>query len=264
MKYLRLILQLIWRFWFYVNGALVVIVFYPAYYILLQRKEWFPQVFKLYKVCARLMVCNAGIFPKMVQKPKLEHNKPYVICPNHCSYLDIVTTYIAIADYFHFMGKAELRNIPLFGHFFKEMNIAVDRASIMSSHRAFQRAKDDIDKGISVAIFPEATIPDGAPRLGTFKNGAFKLAIEKQVPIIPIVFLDNWKRIPDGILRRMFAGGPGVSRIIVHDPVETKGMTEKDISSLKHKIYRIIDDTLHPDNKKQVSEIEIPHFSSNA
>jgi 1-acyl-sn-glycerol-3-phosphate acyltransferase len=244
MKYLRLILQLIWRFWFYINGALVVIVFYPAYYILLQRKEWFPHVFKLYKICARLMLYNAGIFPKTLKKTEILNGKPYVICPNHCSYLDIVTTYIAIPEYFHFMGKAELKNIPLFGHFFKEMNIAVDRASIMSAHRAFQRAKEDINKGISVAIFPEATIPDGAPKLKAFKNGAFKLAIEMQVPIIPIVYLDNWKRMPDGILRRMDAGGPGISRMIIHDPVETVGMTENDLPVLKNKVYRIINDSL--------------------
>jgi 1-acyl-sn-glycerol-3-phosphate acyltransferase len=245
MKSLRLIFQLIWRFWFYVNGALVVIVFYPAYFILLQRKEWFPKVFTLYKICARLMLYNAAVFPKILRKPKLKNNTPYVICPNHCSYLDIVTTYIAIPDYFHFMGKAELKNIPLFGHFFKEMNIPVDRSSIMSSHRAFKRAKEDIDEGISVAIFPEAAIPDSAPKLNAFKNGAFKLAIEKQVPIIPIVYLDNWKRMPDGILRRMFAGGPGISRIIIHEPVETTGMTEKDIPALKHEIHRMMEDSLN-------------------
>lgn len=190
------------------------------------------------------MLFNAGIFPKIIRKTKLLNGRPYVLCPNHCSYLDIVTTYIAIPEYFHFMGKAELKNIPLFGHFFKEMNIPVDRASIMSSHRAFQRAKEDIDKGISVAIFPEATIPETAPKLKVFKNGAFKLAIEKQVPVIPIVFLDNWKRMPDGILRRMFAGGPGISRMIIHDPVETTGMTENDLAALKNKVYKIIDETL--------------------
>lgn len=244
MKYVRLVLQLLWRFWFYLNAALVVLIFYPAYFILLQRKKWFPRVFTLYKVCARLMLYNAGIFPQVIRKSKLKNNTPYVICPNHCSYLDIVTTYIAIPEYFHFMGKAELKNIPLFGHFFKEMNIPVDRASIMSAHRAFKRSKEDIDSGISIAIFPEATIPDLAPQLNAFKNGAFKLAIETQVPIIPIVYLDNCKRMPDGILRRMYAGGPGRSRMIVHEPVETHGMTDADVNSLKNRVYKIIDDTL--------------------
>ncbi len=248
MKYVRLILQLIWRFWFYLHGALVVIVFYPAYFVLLQRKQWFPHVFRLYKICARLMLFNAGIIPKVIRHFTPEKGKPYIICPNHASYLDIVTTYVAIPEYFHFIGKAELKNIPLFGHFFKEMNIPVDRGSIMSSHRAFIRAKQDIDQGISIAIFPEATIPDTAPRLKPFKNGAFRLAIEKQIPVIPVTFPDNWKIMPDGILWRMRAGKPGITRMIVHQPISTAGMSENDVHELKQRVYNEIHQTLIRDS----------------
>jgi 1-acyl-sn-glycerol-3-phosphate acyltransferase len=191
-KYVLIPLQLLWRFWFYIHAAVVVIVFYPVYFVLLQRKAWFPHVFELYKICARIMLFNAGIFPRLLNRKLPPPGQPFVICPNHVSYLDIVTTYIAVPRYFHFIGKAELRNIPLFGHFFKEMNIPVDRGSIISSHRAFTRAQEDMDHGVSIAIFPEATIPEIAPRLKSFKNGAFKLAIDKQVPIVPILYLDNW------------------------------------------------------------------------
>ncbi|MFI5217978.1 MAG: lysophospholipid acyltransferase family protein [Bacteroidia bacterium] len=250
MKYFILSLQLLWRFWFFLHGALVIIIFYPVYFVLLQRKEWFPQVFKLYKICARLMLFNAGIFPKVIRKYVPEKNKPYVICPNHASYLDIVTTYVAVSDYFHFMGKAELKNIPLFGHFFKEMNIPVDRNSIRDSHRAYKRACDDIDKGISVTIFPEATIPETAPKLKSFKNGAFKLAIEKQVPILPVIYLDNHKIMPDGILRRMTAGYPGITRMVIHHPIETKGMKEADLPVLKNKVLMVLEEELYQSSLK--------------
>lgn len=244
MNYIRLILQLLWRFWFYLNGIIVVILFYPAYFVLLQRKEWFPKVFKLYKICGQIILFNSGVIVKVIRKSNTPIKKPYVICPNHCSYLDIITTYMVVSDYFHFMGKSELKNIPLFGHFFKEMNIPVDRSSIMSSHRAFMRASEDIDKGISVAIFPEATIPDNAPQLKVFKNGAFKLAIEKQIPMLPIAYIDNWKIMPDGILRRMRAGRPGTTRIIVLEPIQTNGMTEDDIPALKNKVFQVLQNTL--------------------
>jgi 1-acyl-sn-glycerol-3-phosphate acyltransferase len=244
MNYIRLLLQLLWRFWFYLNASLVVIIFYPAYFILLQRKAWFPHVFTLYKVCARLMLFNAGIFPKVIHLGKPQNGTPYIICPNHCSYLDIVCTYIAFPRYFHFMGKSELKNIPLFGHFFKEMNISVDRTSIRDSHRAFIRAADDLDKGISVAIFPEATIPEHAPRMKSFKNGAFRLAVEKQVPILPVVYPDNWRLMPDGILRRMRAGRPGRPRVIIHPPVSTLGMKDDEIPLLKNKVYGILETSL--------------------
>lgn len=186
------------------------------------------------------MLINAGIITKTIRKYKPQKNKAYVICPNHCSYLDIVTTYIAIPEYFHFMGKAELKNIPMFGHFFKEMNIPVDRGSIVSSHKAYQRAAEDLEKGISVAIFPEGTIPETAPRLKSFKNGAFRLAIEKQVPILPVIYPDNYKIMPDGILKRMHAGRPGIARLIVLPPIETTGLTKEDTEALKSKVYHLM------------------------
>jgi 1-acyl-sn-glycerol-3-phosphate acyltransferase len=74
--------------------------------------------------------------------------------------------------------------------------------------------------------------------MGRFKNGPFKLAIEKQIPIILITYLTNWKLLPEhsnGI------GHPGVSKIIVHEPVETKGMTEENMEELKEKVYAIIE-----------------------
>lgn len=244
LKYIRVMTQLIWRLWFYLHASVVVIVFYPFYYILLQRKSWFPHVFTLYRICARIMLFNSGIITQVTWRYKPKKGVAYIICPNHCSYLDIITTYIAIPEYFHFMGKAELKNIPLFGYFFKEMNIPVDRSSIISSHQAYQRAGEDLENGISVAIFPEGTIPETTPRLKSFKNGAFRLAIEKQIPILPVIYPDNYKLMPDGILRRMSAGRPGISRMVVFPPIETKGLTRQDIESLKVKLHRLLQDEL--------------------
>jgi len=168
---------------------------------------------------------------------------PCVITPNHSSYLDIVFTFTAIPFYFHMMGKAELGKVPLFRKFFDGMNILVDRSSIMASHKSLRRAADDLEHGISIAIFPEATIPDCAPQLGRFKNGAFKLAIEKQVPVLPVVFLDNYKLMPDG-KEKCKGGRPGVSRVIIKDPIPTIGMNEDDVSSLRTITFNVINDTL--------------------
>lgn len=119
------------------------------------------------------------------------------------------------------------------------MNIPVNRGSIKASHKAFERAKDDIDKNIGIAIFPEATIPECAPKLGPFKNGAFRLAIEKQIPVVPVTFLDNWKIFPDTEGSR-FLCKPGISRVIISNPIETKGMTDSDVSQLRQTVHDII------------------------
>ena len=150
--------------------------------------------------------------------------------------------YIAIPVYFHTMGKAELLKVPLFRRFFQRMNIPVNRKSNMDSHRAFKRAGNDIDKGISIALFPEGTIHHKAPLMGRFKNGPFRLAIEKQVPIVPISFLNNWLLLPDDFHNRV--GHPGIAHVIIHEPIPTKGLSEGDIEKLKADVYAAINKPL--------------------
>jgi 1-acyl-sn-glycerol-3-phosphate acyltransferase len=247
MNFFELVLRKTWRFLFFLNGVITFLFLYPVFYLLLKNENWFPKVFSLKRVWARLLINNVGIRCKVIRSPELRTTEPFIICPNHTSFLDIILTYIVIPRYFHFMGKAELKKVPFFNVFFDKMNILVDRGSIIASHRAFMRAGADLDKGISIAIFPEATIPASAPRLGRFKNGAFKLAIEKQVPIIPVVFIDNWHLLPDGIMRKT-GGAPGISRVYIHDPVLTRGYTESDVDLLRKKVFDLIEGTLRQYN----------------
>ena len=243
MNFFRLCVRKLWRVLFFLNGIVTFIFFFPFFSILLTREEWFPKVFWLKRVWAKMLIYDVGIRCKIVHSPIMDTSKPFIICPNHTSFLDIILTYIVFPRYFHFMGKAELKKVPFFNIFFNKMNILVDRGSIIGSHRAFLRAGDDLDKSISIAIFPEATIPACAPRLGRLKNGAFKLAIEKQVPIVPVVFIDNWRLLPDGE-RKKTGGTPGVSRVYIHDPIQTTGMTESDLDSLKKRVHNLIEETL--------------------
>lgn len=234
----------LWKCFFYVNAVTTFLVLYPAFWILLRSHKTFPLVFKLKRWWSKLLIAIPGLRYKVVESSHVKWPEPCIICPNHGSYLDIVMTYRVLPHYFHFMGKAELKKVPLFNSFFDRMNILVDRSSIVNSHKAFVRAAEDLDKGISIAIFPEATIPDCTPALGKLKNGAFKLAIEKQVPIVPIVYLDNWKALPDGPRKKKFPGQPTLLRVVIHDPISTKGMTEADLNQLKEKYKQVMDNTL--------------------
>ena len=112
----------------------------------------------------------------------------------------------------------------------------------MDSHRAFLRAASDLEKGISITLFPEGTILHNGPRIGRFKNGPFRLAIQAQVPVVPITFLDNWVLLPDDFLKR--TGRPGISRVIIHDPIPTLGMTEDDMETLKAQVFKAMKDPL--------------------
>lgn len=238
-----MMLRFLWRCLFFINGFVTLILLFPFFHLFLRKESGFRKAFLLKRFWAKLIISPVGLRCKVVRAPELDPNQPYILCPNHSSYLDIVLMYRVFIHYFHFMGKAELRKVPLFNTFFNKMNIVVERQSIIGSHKAYNRAIRDIDKGISVGIFPEATIPESSPELGRFKNGAFKLAIEKQIPIVPVVFLDNWRLMPD-TEGKWCKGGPGVSRVVVHDPIQTSGMTERDVAALRGRVFDLIRYTL--------------------
>jgi 1-acyl-sn-glycerol-3-phosphate acyltransferase len=248
MNYLLIIPRAIWKTLFLLNFILGLVVLYPFFYILLSKKEWFPKAFQLKKFWAAWIMTVPGLFLSVKRKgSKKDLPKTCIYCGNHVSYLDIIASYLVIPHYYVFMGKQELDKAPLFRIFFKEMNILVDRQSNIGSHRAFMRASADIDNGHSVFLFPEGTISSFG-KLRGFKNGAFKLAIEKQVPIVPVTFLNNWKLLQNGGYFKAF-GRPGISRVVVHEAIPTVGMTEQDLVSLRTKVYDVMQKELEKYNK---------------
>jgi 1-acyl-sn-glycerol-3-phosphate acyltransferase len=73
-----------------------------------------------------------------------------------------------------------------------------------------------------------------------FKDGAFRLAIEKQVPIVPMTFVNHWKLF--GEPTELFSRArPGVARAVVHAPIPTTGLTEADLVDLRRKVYEVIE-----------------------
>lgn len=186
--------------------------------------------------------------------PNLDKNQPYVICANHASYLDIILMYrILPKNRFLFIGKAELLKWPIINIFFKKVDIAVNREKRSSGMRSIIRAKQEIQDGWSIVIFPEGGIPIDAPRLSPFKNGAFKLAIDAQIPVLPVTIIDNWQLFNTDPLLTGRAR-PGMARVIVHDPIETAGMSKKDLINLRQQTYETINAPLVAHNKSLQDE----------
>lgn len=183
---------------------------------------------------------GSGLFPKIhyQQGKKYRIPQPSVVVANHTSYLDIVLSVFYIDDTAVYMGKYELLKLPLFRQFFLHLDIPVNRKSVTDAHRAFSLAGRKLDEGLSQVIYPEGTISSSG-QLRTFKNGAFRLAISRQVPIIPIVNFNNWKYLQNGGFLKSF-GGPGRPQILVGQPIETKGMTEEQVSELREKVHTFI------------------------
>lgn len=249
MNYLFILPRTLWKSLFVLNFVLGLIILYPFFYILLSKKERFPKAFQLMKFWARWILFVPGLFVKIKRDtPTGDLPQTAIYCANHASYLDIVINYVVIPHYFVSMSKREIEKAPLFRIFFREMNILVDRKSKTDSHKAFIRAIQEIDKGNSVFIFPEGGITNSGA-LQNLKNGAFKLAIEKQVPIVPITYLNNWKMLQNGGFLKV-RGRPGICNVIVHEPISTLGMKENDIDSLRTKVGDIFSNDLNHYNNK--------------
>ena len=177
---------------------------------------------------------------------EIEPNKSYMFCPNHASLLDPFVLIAISKNPIVFVGKKELVKIPVFGFFYKRVVIMVDRSSLESRKRVFKMAKERLQNGVSMAIFPEGLVPTEDVVLAPFKQGAFSLAIEFTIPIVPQTYYDckrffSWD---------VFKGRPGKLRIKQHKFIETKEMSVvNDMNQLKDKTFATIYQELTNDKK---------------
>jgi 1-acyl-sn-glycerol-3-phosphate acyltransferase len=104
-----------------------------------------------------------GIFYKFHYEEPIDWSKAYIICPNHASNLDISAMCVLVNNNNSFMGKQELADGLVTGLFFRSVDIPVNRESKMSSFRAFKKASEKLQEGISLVIFPEGMISDNYP-----------------------------------------------------------------------------------------------------
>jgi len=242
-------LRWLYKGWFVFVFFSSLVLLYIPFRILLYTPQRYYKAFWLKRIWARYLAYMSGVPPHIVRSAPFPE-PPYVICCNHSSYIDIIQMYNVVPRYFLFIGKYELLKWPLFNMFFKGMNIAVNRNDRSGAAKAFRKAAQAIDRGTSIAIFPEGTIPAYTPRMKPFKDGAFKLAIEKQVPIVPITFVDHWRLFGEPM--ELFARArPGIARVVIHDSIPTAGLSEADQAALRKRVYEVIEGPLLEDDAQQ-------------
>ncbi|SDL05681.1 1-acyl-sn-glycerol-3-phosphate acyltransferase [Catalinimonas alkaloidigena] len=221
-------------FWF----AFFYTLLFPWFWLFLRRKAWFRYTGPLNRIWAHLFYAFS-FFPIRVERRfRVKKGEQYIFCPNHASYLDIPTTGYALPGYITYMGKSSLARVPLFGYMFKKLHITVDRKSRMGRYRSLIAAREALERGSHLVIFPEGGIPDHPmPALAPFKDGPFRLALEKQLPIVPVTIPYNWIILPDDgkFLPRRHPG-----KVILHEPIVTQGMTIEHLEELKQRTYEVI------------------------
>lgn len=237
MQLLKYPFWLFYRIWFYVLVLVPIILFFPFILITISSEKTYPYFFKIARIWAKFVLMGMGFSLVLEGKLELEKNKSYVFVANHTSMTDIMLMLVVVKEHpFVFVGKKELEKIPLFGYIYKRVCILVDRKNNQSRKAVFDSAQKRINQGLSICIFPEGGVPEESVTLDEFKDGAFRIAIEHQISIVPMTFLDNKKRFPFAF----FSGSPGKMRVKIHNEISTKTMNLTHKNSLKQQVRRII------------------------
>jgi 1-acyl-sn-glycerol-3-phosphate acyltransferase len=224
----------------------VFTLLFPAYYVFLLNPKWNRVAHKLTQVWGKLLFFFSGIRVKRHWEFNFDPESTYIFCPNHFSYADIPLMAASTPGFFKFVGKRSLEKIPFFGHMYKKLYILVDRNSMMDSYKALTSCLEALDQEINLVIFPEGGIyAEDPPRLTKFKDGPFRMAIEKGIPIVPVTIPFNWIFLQDTKID--LKGLP--LKITYHNPIETKGMKLEDLKGLKEKTKMVIQEALDRENQ---------------
>jgi len=160
----------------------------------------------------------------------------YVVVSSHNSHLDAPAIVRTLPHPVYFVIKKELARIPLWGHAALNIGfIAVDRSDSQQARSEMARAVDSIRLGRRVLVFAEGTrSPDG--HLQAFKKGGFHLAVDAQVPILPVAVNGSHRLLPKGAP----AIRPGRLEVAVGEPIPTAGLTKDDVPALLERTHDAI------------------------
>ncbi len=163
-------------------------------------------------------------------------DKAYIYVSNHTSFLDLPGIRMIIPGEFKPMAKKELLKIPLFGWIARGATVIVDRSSVDSKKKSLDKLKEALLHGISILLFAEGTQNRTKEILQPFKDGAFRLAIDTQQPILPMVVIGAGKLMPPGTINLR----PGIIKIYVGHEIPIEGLTNVDLASLKQKTFDVM------------------------
>ena len=158
----------------------------------------------------------------------------YVVVANHISYLDTVVVFNGLPKYFRALGKKEFSKVPIMGFLYRQIVVMVDRSSDHSRAKSMRLMWRVLKNESDILIFPEGTFNETGKPLKEFYNGAFRLAIETQTPILPIIFpdtVDRWH------YSKWWKIWPGRNRAIYLEPVPVVGLALTELPMLKQQVY---------------------------
>jgi len=195
-------------------------------------------IYKVVKVWGYLWYFLVGIWHKNIYEVPHDTSRQYIFTANHISYMDIPPVVVAINQPVRILAKYEMSKVPVFGFIYKSAAIMVDRRSPEKRAESIRQMKEYLQKHISIFIFPEGTFNETGAPLKDFFDGAFRIAIETETPIKPVLFVDTVDRLH---YSSIFTLTPGKCRVVFMDEVPVEGLKIEDLPTLKQKVHDLMD-----------------------
>lgn len=255
MKFLVGIVSFCWKIIVGVVFTITALFFYPFLAILVQRPSWHRAAFKGFVIWSWMVRILCFYHVRKLKKVELP-SENFIIIANHASYLDIFLLPSIFPKHpYIFLGKAEILKYPLIRTYFKKFNIPVFRNNRVKAAKSYIQCKRALQNNWSLVIFPEGGIPDtDHPKMIPFKDGAFRLAKDAGVGIIPVTFENNFKLFSDP-LDILGLARPGISKVHIHEVISAEEVKASSIEELKNTCFEVINVPLLE---------RYPHLNKNA
>jgi 1-acyl-sn-glycerol-3-phosphate acyltransferase len=185
---------------------------------------------------AKLSLFFFGVRIKTHNKNLIDSDGQYIYICNHRSYLDAILAGAVIPNFLKYLGKAEILSWPVIGFLMKHFYVPVWRKD--KSHRSWsmQEMAEKVKTGCSFFICPEGTCNTSEEFFTKFYDGAFKLAIETGIPIVPLTFINTGELMP----RNSFLLLPGRVEVYWHEPISASSITYENMEEVKQNIQEIM------------------------
>ena len=186
-----------------------------------------------------IFICRILLLPiKIEGREHIDRHQSYVFVANHQGPMDIFLIYGFLGRNFKWMMKRQLRNIPLVGKACEASHqIFVDKRGPARIRETYDKARDTLRGGMSVVVFPEGA-RSFTGHMGVFKRGAFMLADELQLDVVPITINGSFNVMPRMRDMKWVLWHP--LRLTIHKPIAPKGQGADNIKAIEKESYDVV------------------------
>lgn len=237
MKLISAIASFLYKVWVFLVFTVFMILFLPGLvlpFFFGQKAGWLGYAFLW--IWSWIFSMLTFIRYEYIGTENFKKGKSYIYVSNHTSFLDLPGLRMLLPGQFRPLAKKELKKIPIFGWIAQAATIIVDRSSPESRKKSIDKLKAALRSGISILIFAEGTQNRTKEILQPFHDGAFRIAVDTQQPILPMVVIGAGKLMPPGTVNLK----PGRIRIYVGEEIPTEGLSAKEVPALKQKTFDVM------------------------